>query len=339
MTVIAECLSRIELGEPTRFENLVLYPLFGDGPAVPDYRLLDAVLADQTARVTELSEGGSVPELSFVNAGDRPVLLLDGEELLGAQQNRILNLTVLAPASRTIVIPVSCVEAGRWHAVSSEFRSARRAHFATGRASKSAQVSESLRRRGSRASQQSAVWDEIRSKSARMKVTSRTGAAAALYDSQRERLDAFRAAFSAQPHQRGALFALNGRLFGLDLFDSPATLAALLGKLVESYALDAIDLADQPSAETLEAPGPWIEAIAQAKTATFPAIGEGEDWRLQGADIAGGALVRDGSLIHLCVFRTATDDPGQRAADARPELREARATQRRVGRGRLDSGS
>ncbi len=57
-----------------------------------------------------------MPELRFVNHCERPVLLLDGEELVGAKQNRILNLTVLVPAHQTIVIPVSCVEAGRWRA-------------------------------------------------------------------------------------------------------------------------------------------------------------------------------------------------------------------------------
>jgi hypothetical protein len=39
-----------------------------------------------------------VPQLLFINDAMRPVLLLDGEELVGAKQNRVLNLTVLAPA-------------------------------------------------------------------------------------------------------------------------------------------------------------------------------------------------------------------------------------------------
>jgi hypothetical protein len=45
-----------------------------------------------------VSEGGSVPHLLFINDAMRPVLLLDGEELVGAKQNRVLNLTVLAAA-------------------------------------------------------------------------------------------------------------------------------------------------------------------------------------------------------------------------------------------------
>lgn len=315
MSAIAKRLSEVVVGKPTVYQNLTLYPLLADGPDEPAYRLLDAALSDHSARVTEVSESGHVPELKFINEGLRPVLLLDGEELVGAKQNRILNLSILAPAHQTIVIPVSCVEAGRWHAESAEFGSARRAHFAAGRARKAADVSDSLRRRGSRESDQDAVWRDIAERARRMQVSSPTGAAAALYEGSRARLDDFRAAFAPQPNQCGALFAINGRLVGLDLFDSPATLVAMLGKLVESYALDAIDAANEAQAQTPDAPRPWLDTIAAARVERFAAIGEGEDWRLLGAGLAGGALVKDGRLIHLCVFRTADEPDGGEAPD------------------------
>ena len=44
---------------------------------------------------------GSVPELAVKNPTDANVLLYDGEELLGAKQNRILNVTVLVAARST----------------------------------------------------------------------------------------------------------------------------------------------------------------------------------------------------------------------------------------------
>jgi hypothetical protein len=115
MSTIAESLYRVVVGNPIQFLNLSLFPLLAEGPAKPGYRLLDEALADGSARITEVSDAGHVPELRFVNQGDLPVLLLDGEELIGAKQNRILNLSILAPAHQTIVIPVSCVEVGRWH--------------------------------------------------------------------------------------------------------------------------------------------------------------------------------------------------------------------------------
>ncbi len=105
MSVVTEQLSRITLGEPLTHKNLTLFPLITEENIEPRYRLLDDALAQGCARVTEVSESGSVPELKFVNECDRPVLLLDGEELVGAKQNRILNLSVLAPANQTIVIP------------------------------------------------------------------------------------------------------------------------------------------------------------------------------------------------------------------------------------------
>lgn len=322
MTLIADRLTQVTLGQPQQYRNLTLYPLLAEGRAEPGYQLLDQALALGSARVTEVSEGGSVPELCFVNDGDLPVLLLDGEELVGAKQNRILNLTVLAPAHQTLIIPVSCVEAGRWHRRSAEFTGARRAHFAAGRARKAADVSESLRRRGTRESDQGRVWGDIAEKSRRFGIHSATGAAAALYESQRERLDDFQGAFAYQPGQCGALFGIAGRLVGLDLFDSPATLAAALPKLVESHALDAIDATvaggvgsvgpaaispDTAPADSAD-PAAWLTAIAQAAVDRFPAVGEGEDWRLRGLALTGGALVKDDNVIHLCAFRIAWDD-------------------------------
>jgi hypothetical protein len=332
MSVVAESLSKLCLGAPQTHRNLSLYPLLGDGIAEPGYLLLDAALAQGCARVTEVSEGGSVPELALENGCDLQVLLLDGEELIGAKQNRILNLSVLAPAGKRIVIPVSCVEAGRWRAKSAAFRSARRAHYAGGRARKAAQVSGSLRSDGSRRSDQSAVWADISAKSARMDVASPTGAAAAMYDTHRASLDEYLGAFAPVPAQLGALFTLNGQVLGLDLFDSAKTLAALLPKLVESSALDAVD-ADQADGanEDRAAAQHFLDMVAAAELQRFPAIGEGEDLRLVSPAVAGGALLAEARMVHLCPFSITTaaaDDAGGGACSSRI----VRASQRRSGR-------
>ena len=326
MSVVAECLSSLKLGEPQTHLNLQLFPLIGGDAGEPAYRLLDEALAQGTAHVTEVSESGSVPELKFVNEGDLPVLLLDGEELVGAKQNRILNLTVLAPAHKTIVIPVSCVEAGRWRAESREFRSGGRAHYAEGRARKAADVSMFMSAHGEARSDQSEVWRGISEKAARLQSHSDTDAAEAMYHAHRARLDEFLGAFSSVDNQTGALFAINGQVIGLDLFDSPSTLASLLPKLVESYALDAIDAQREPAGSTgaPDAQG-LLEGVGQARTEAFPAVGEGRDLRLHGENLAGGALITDAKVIHLCAFRIG----GDRGEEAGPRSRFVRASQRR----------
>ena len=78
-----------------------------------------------------------MPELRFENLGQKPVLLLDGEELIGAKQNRVVNLTILAPPKQVIVIPVSCVEAGRWHVQTEAFRTAVHVMYSRARSAKS----------------------------------------------------------------------------------------------------------------------------------------------------------------------------------------------------------
>ena len=94
-----------------------MFPLVSRDAAqrrVPDYRTLDEGLKVGGVEITEVSEQGSVPELRVVNRGLHPILIVDGEELIGAKQNRVVNLTILVAPQSKLTIPVSCVEAGRW---------------------------------------------------------------------------------------------------------------------------------------------------------------------------------------------------------------------------------
>jgi hypothetical protein len=113
----------LRAADPVRFERLAVYPLFGDGGPALEYLLSDEALGAGTARVEEASEGGSVPHLAVTVTSDLPVLFLEGEELRGAKQNRVLNTSVLVAARSMAVLPVSCVEQGRWRYTSHHFAS------------------------------------------------------------------------------------------------------------------------------------------------------------------------------------------------------------------------
>ena len=99
-----------------------------------------------------------------------------GEELQGAKQNRVLNLTILTPAHQSHAIPVSCVESGRWRRVSHKFAASPHAQFAEGRAAKMRHVTSSLKACGSRSSDQGDVWNLIAEKSVRLAAASETSA-------------------------------------------------------------------------------------------------------------------------------------------------------------------
>jgi hypothetical protein len=327
-TPIAETLNGLTLGEPQVFQNLAVFPLLAGAETKADYLTLAEALKGGKARVTEVSAGGAVPELLLDNPSPDRVLLLDGDELVGAKQNRVLNITLLVGAHRKVVIPVSCVERGRWHARSADFRSEDRMMFAKGRAAKMAQVSRSIRETGTRRSDQGAVWEDVGAKAALFQAAAPTEAMSDVYRHVEGDIRDFRAAFRARPRQVGGVFAIDGRPVGLELFDASGTLESTLGRLVESYALDAIErprsASPVPDAGTATA---FLTRAAGARAEVAKAIGEGEDIRLEAEGLVGEALVVDGRVVHLSVLELLARD-GQ----AVPVSERARRVTRRWAR-------
>ena len=252
-----------------------------------------------------------MPELKVVNSGGKRVFLMDREELVGAKQNRILNLSILVPAAKTLVVPVSCVEAGWWHHRSREFCSAPRAQYAEGRALKMCQVNESIRATGRRTSDQGEVWKNVEEKFIKFRSSSRTSAMSDIYKQQAVHLEDYVRAFSPSANQVGAAFAIEGKIVGINLFDSPETLRKLFPKLLRSYGLDALDKAlsgtgkkkshAEPVTTKVEA---FLKKVTKANAKEYPAVGEGQDLRLTGSALTGGALVAEARIIHLSAFAT-----------------------------------
>jgi hypothetical protein len=330
MNSLASEFAAITIGAPVSFQNLTLFPLLRPcSTEASDYLLLEDAIAQGLARVTELTPGGSVPELRFQNDSDQPVLLLDGEELIGAKQNRILNVTVLAPAKQTVVIPVSCVEAGRWHMAAPDFKTAGHVLYSRARANRTAHVTASMRAGGTRRSNQSAIWDDIAAKSSRMKAASPTGAMSAVYESDAVPVEQYVNAFNCDPLQAGAIFVIPGSCIGVDLFDNPPTLRRLFPKLVRSYALDALE--SVPTLEQTEDQSQvateLLKQITAVPTFSRPAVGMGEEVRIEGSSLSGAALWALDRYVHTCAFVLNGQEGGsefhtQSAAPARATLDE-----------------
>jgi len=318
MKTIREHFTGLRFGELSTFGNLAMLPVLADGEAAadPGYLMLDEAIRSGQAKVREVG-GGVVPELLFENLSDRPVLLVGGEELLGAKQNRIVNLTILAPPRASIVIPVSCVEAGRWRFESPEMEPSDSLAFREMRAKSTARVTASMRSGRSRAADQAEVWEDIERKSALFGIHSPTQAMRALYEIRSRDLSGFVHTLAWREGQTGAVFAIGGRPAGLDLFDHPRTCQRMLAKLVRGYALDAIEEevreAEQAGgmAARLKSSDPeavaralreWILQAADAETFTRPAAGMGEDVRLESETVTGAALWAQERYVHVCAF-------------------------------------
>jgi hypothetical protein len=302
MQTITDTINNLRVGDASTFEALTVFPIFQDQPCEKDYLTLDEALKKDKARVTEVSDAGMVSKLLFKNSGESKVLLVDGDELIGAKQNRIINLTILVPANTELEIPVSCVEAGRWSRRSGEFYSKKRAMYSRARAAKMEQVSASLKRSGDRYSDQSEVWKEISAHKDSLSVDSPTEAMSDIYEDFEPDLNRYKKAFKGQQNQVGVVFAVSGKVQGLELFDNSQTFNHYLERLVSSYALSSF--ADRDNVGTVEKldADKFIEKVKNASTERFDALGEGDDLRLSAEAMAGGALMVEDRIVHLAAF-------------------------------------
>ena len=302
--MIQQALDALELGAPTTRGHLTMIPLLESRGAEPFYATLDEALETGAFRVTEVSEGGSVPDLLATNQLDRPVLIVHGEQLVGAKQNRIVNLTILVPPSSSLKIPVSCVEQGRWDYRSPEFKSSDHPLNYASRARAAAEVSERLARREAPRADQLRVWEMVDRRLRELGVRSETGAVEDAYEARRAQIDAT-ADMAPAPNQVGAVFLIRGHVAGLELFDAPRTLAGMLRKIANSYALDALDArsAAPPTRSPEEAARALLDRVREAKVATIPSVGLGVAVRITGRGTAGGGLALNDALVHLAAFR------------------------------------
>ncbi len=120
---IKDYFNQIKIGDDEKFEGFQVFPLFSDIDYEVEYLMMREALDQGLLIIEEVSSSGDVNKLTATNKSDLPILLLGGEELEGAKQNRILNVSILLPPNKRSVIPVNCVEAGRWSYRKKDFKS------------------------------------------------------------------------------------------------------------------------------------------------------------------------------------------------------------------------
>lgn len=269
----------LRIGEPIRHEQLSVFPLFADAPAGVEYVLSGDAIAAGMLVVEEISEAGSVPTLSVTNDSDSMVLFLEGEELIGAKQNRILNTSILVGAKRKTTIPVSCVEQGRWRFKARHFGLSGTHSPSKVRYALKATVARSLEMGRGHRSDQSRVWDEVAKQQAAYRVASPTSALSDTFESYREKLDELRSRFGYVKGAIGAVVALGGRIVCLDLFDKSATCQKVWDRLLSGVLLDSLEC---PRADRQAGAAEVERFLAELTTSPWQsadAAGEGQEFR------------------------------------------------------------
>lgn len=279
--ILHETLGTLRLEQPHSHRELCVLPLISTSECAAKYVLLDSAVSRGTLTITEVDEAGSVPYLTAVNKGPWPVLIFDGEELQGAKQNRICNATILVGVGKSM-LPVSCVEQGRWSRTSHAFsagvyaahpslrrkkESLVRRHAAMAATTASGErrdhthdrVSERRRATAGVESQaeravrylgaQTEVWEEVGMSLDRLGIRSDSLALADAHKIRHEDIDEYVRALGldgdrALDSMLGVVVFVGGRLVCLDLLQPAKRFRQLYPKLLRGYALEAMFSAD-----------------------------------------------------------------------------------------------
>jgi hypothetical protein len=324
---VETCLLEMELGAGTSFENMTVFELLRPKNGGPEYITLREALERGAFAVTEVSEGGSVPELMAANKGEVAVLLLDGEEVRGAKQNRILNTTILVGPRSTIKVPVSCVEHGRWSYQEREFMESGNVMHREMRAKNLRRVNASLASVKQFRSDQGEIWDDVAVLASELAVPTSTGAMRDVYLAKGGDLDGYVKSFRLAEGQKGVLVFVDGRPAGLDFVSRERAFAGLFPKLVKSYAMEAMLLAERRRAgrgrgdaeAALRKPAvddarAFLKRAAACDEKRYESVGLGWAYRYAGAEVVGSALAFNDSVVHMAFFSVdgaaSMQDPG-----------------------------
>ena len=374
-TTLIATLRDTELGAAQYHHGITVFPLFPanvspgspgsasvpNAPSGPDVAGISAqllslsrALESNLVEIREIGESGSVPELQVINGSDRLVLGLDGEEIVGAKQNRVLQTTILfAPRSETL-IPVNCVEAGRWQYTGNDKFAHSGYHMSKRQRSRKVRsVNVSLHAAQSFAGDQNETWDGISEMNQTFACESPTGASKDVYAMTARLIHKYLQAFPCTEGQTGLLVLnRNGGVEGFDLTSNASVYGDNHTGLLRSYLTSVLmeerlqgrfspnevisDTGgeDRSSAHVRELQDKGIEFIrtsfAESKTHAFDGVGLGQELRFDEDTSVGSALIWQDAVMHCTCFqhdeRSRIPGRGNRAWSRRIKSRRFRST-------------
>lgn len=307
MGELGDLLGRTRVGLPFRTAGLTIVPLFTEA-AGRDAVLLEEATEAGTVSMTEHVKGAQVGAIQVAYTGKGHLLLLDGEEILGAKQNRIFNTSFLIKAGAPVTIPVSCVEQGRWRHTSRRFSSSGRTLSSRARRKKLERLTRSVTTRDEYDADQGSLWNDVSEYLSRSAVDSATQAFSEAAESRAADIEREIHRFEPRPAQNGMAGVREGKVVALDLFSSSRLFARAWRKLASGLLLEGYysRQAEEPGAVRLVDQA--LATLASSPVVRKAAPGVGYTLHGESQDLAISAVADDGAVYHVFAASCAGGD-------------------------------
>lgn len=296
---LREFINGLEILDPIFLRNVALYPVrASEFEPKCDFLTLD----DGCFSISEL-DPPRVDTIMFRNLSERPVLLLDGEGIMGARQDRVVNTSVWLEGGRSYELPVSCVEERRW-AGGVEFHPARALLNPSLRWVLCDGVSRSLSENRGYKSDQRALWSSITKTLSSLRVSSKTRSINDAYKSLKDEIESYMEELRNFSVDFSGVIIETSNLLAVDLFGSKTVLRRFWNKLLGSYLLEGF-LSGGRVSISINKVKRFIGSISVIDIVVYDSpSGVGEEARfLMDAQMGGKALFLDEGIVHLSLFK------------------------------------
>jgi hypothetical protein len=240
--------NKIKYGKAIKHKNIVIIPLMIDDPEPCRYISGKKALKEKNLIIEEIGENGQVSRLTATNIGNKPVMLISGEGLKGAKQDRIVNVTIIIKVNHTVEIPVSCVERGRWSYDhnGTQFQSA---NFATQNIRRS--IREDINRNivtGNKTydSNQEIVWHNVSKTVKKHNIESETDNLNEVYQAIKTDFNTIIKKIKYSTGAVGVAIFANGKQLSIDLFQHSSLMKENWKNIINSVIIDT-EITDKKS--------------------------------------------------------------------------------------------
>ncbi len=216
--------------------NLVVYPLVFSEEGGDGVISLDEAMNRKTVELRDVLDVNSI---KVINTGNSPVLILEGESIQGARQDRIFNATSVVQVETEEILPVSCVEKGRWSG-GSTFRTSGTLAFPSLRSVLRSSVTINLMSRGELKSDQNSIWKLVDKTLSVTRTMSRTNSMHDAYYNLKDEIERYTEELGEISNVSGYMVFVGDKFVSLDVFPSRELLKKYEEKLFTSYAMQGI---------------------------------------------------------------------------------------------------
>lgn len=286
-------INKLFFSEEKTYKNLTYIPVITNNGSELKFLTLSRAIKDDLVQIREVAGNATVPQITVINKAEGYLLIIDGDHLIGAKQNRVVNKTIIIPPESETRIPVSCTEQGRWHFVSEKFSKSKYSAPSTIRSIFKQKMAA-----------QQGVWEEVGKRMHSFSVHSPTSSLEEVYGKLDSSIEGHKKAISPVPSQVGFMIFINGGFSGLDILGDANLFSGVYNDLINGYIMDAIYKAKDKGEKTVSDldKKKIIKDLLQIKTKAARSIGVEKRRVIQGKKVAGEFITFQRKPVHLAVF-------------------------------------